>query len=595
MNPAIVFLFDPDFYPTGSTTLWLICVGALMGLVAISVLLLVGYLLSFVPVLNRLFENPVSRYVGAGVLTLLILAGCSPSLSSSYRVWQIVDSENAIGNIAELLVFLLPCIYLFSLSLLAICSRNLMVEIWTAIREGVLFWITIFASILAVGGITGLVFSGEAGFGSVQIVSNATSHVESMQRWPSTFSPVFLENEIPIDQEEGTGIDFNFDTSEIRDVAIQSDSLIRISALPFKEEIEGQIDDTTSYVELDSDTLNTPFRLGGVSLPAGEMTTLFIKNLGESPANVNLIVEQQPAIPQVGIVFYTAAGMVCLYLFYLLMRVLVPKISAISLSTFKTETSQPLFLVLMLSALVLLFVFVYVPYNTLGEDIKILKDSGLTLILVFSIFMAVWAASKSIAEEIEGRTALTVLSKPVGRRQFIVGKFLGIAWAVGLLFVILGVWFLCCVAYKPVYDAVETSQGEIPWTICFEETVRIVPGLVLAYFETLIFVAISVVISTRLPIMANLMICLIIYVLGHLTPLLVQSSVAAESFETVVFVGRLLAVILPVLDHFNIQAAVSGGTDVPMVYLGWSAVYCMIYGTIALLLALVLFEDRDLA
>jgi hypothetical protein len=50
-----------------------------------------------------------------------------------------------------------------------------------------------------------------------------------------------------------------------------------------------------------------------------------------------------------------------------------------------------------------------------------------------------------------------------------------------------------------------------------------------------------------------------------------------------------------VLDHFTIEAAVVGGVAVPWAYLGWAALYAGLYSAIALLVALVLFQDRDLA
>jgi ABC-type transport system involved in multi-copper enzyme maturation permease subunit len=121
----------------------------------------------------------------------------------------------------------------------------------------------------------------------------------------------------------------------------------------------------------------------------------------------------------------------------------------------------------------------------------------------------------------------------------------------------------------------------------------VVPGLVLALMETGVLAAISVAISTRLPMLANFIICFSIYVLGHLTPLVVQSSVGM--FEAVRFVAELTATVLPNLEHFNIQAAVAAGVAVPGNYLAWALLYSLIYGVIALLLALVLFEDRDLA
>jgi hypothetical protein len=125
--------------------------------------------------------------------------------------------------------------------------------------------------------------------------------------------------------------------------------------------------------------------------------------------------------------------------------------------------------------------------------------------------------------------------------------------------------------------------------------VQIVPGLVLAYFEALVIAALSVAISTRLPAIANFIISFSIYVLGHLTPLLVQSQVVADRLPPVVFFGRFIATVLPVLDHFNIQASVAAGRDVPLEYLQWTLIYCVLYSAVAMLLALTLFEDRDLA
>ena len=141
------------------------------------------------------------------------------------------------------------------------------------------------------------------------------------------------------------------------------------------------------------------------------------------------------------------------------------------------------------------------------------------------------------------------------------GKFLGIVWPILLMFVMLGAWMLIWVSYKVVYDARETSNPEPTWQLCYAEMIGTMPGLVLAFMETVVLTAISVAISTRLPMLPNLVICGSIYVLGHLGPLIVQSSAGQNEF--VAFFGKLIALVLPVLDHFNIQAAVAGGVHVP--------------------------------
>jgi len=288
-----------------------------------------------------------------------------------------------------------------------------------------------------------------------------------------------------------------------------------------------------------------------------------------------------------------AAAVALLLAAYWLLRLMVPKVAAIAWTTAKEALSQPLFYLILSIGVFALLIFPFIPYNTFGEDLKVIKDEGLTLIMVLSIVLALWTASVSIADEIEGRTALTLLSKPITRRSFIIGKFLGIVGPVAILFIVLGSLFLGSVSYKVVYDARESGQPEPTRMDCQEEMVQIVPGLALAFLEAMVLASISVAISTRLSMMPNLIICASIYVLGHLVPTLASSAVG--KLEYVPFVAGLLATILPVLDHFNIYAAISTGKEVPWTYVGWAALYCVLYSTVAMLVALLLFEDRDLA
>ena len=324
-----------------------------------------------------------------------------------------------------------------------------------------------------------------------------------------------------------------------------------------------------------------------------QVDTLLIVNDGDTDANITLEVKTEPVYPQMSTVIVTAIAVVGLYLIYFLQHWLFPKLSAVALSTTKSEMAQPLFIIAMAVGAFLLFIFIWIPYNTFGEDIKMLKDTGFSTIMVLCIFQSVWAASNSVSEEIEGKTALTVLSKPIGRPQFILGKFFGIAWSSAVIFIVLGGFFLVLVSYKPVYDARESAKLAPLWETCHFEVVRTVPGLVLAFFETLVLAAVSVAISTRLPLLANASICFAVYALGHLTPLIVQSSVG--SLPPVRFMGNLIATVLPMLDAYNIQAAVATGKPVPYAYLANSLFYCVLYSAVAMLLALVLFEDRDLA
>ena len=288
-------------------------------------------------------------------------------------------------------------------------------------------------------------------------------------------------------------------------------------------------------------------------------------------------------------------ALACLYALSFLFQMLAPRMIAIARATAKEAVSQPLFFLVLLLGIFLLIISTILPYNTFGEDLKIYKDSGLTLIMLLSVGFALWTASLSIAEEIEGRTALTVLSKPIARWQFILGKFFGILWPVAVMFIVLGAIFLSCVSYKTAYDARESSQQDPTSEVCLEQMEQIAPGLALVFMEAAVLASISVAISTRLPMLANLVICGSIYFLGHLVPILANSAVG--KIPQVGFVAGLLSAVLPVLENFNVTAIAyfEPKMAVPLSYIGLAGVYCLLYCGVAMLLALLLFEDRDLA
>jgi ABC-type transport system involved in multi-copper enzyme maturation permease subunit len=468
----------------------------------------------------------------------------------------------------------------------AIFSRRLGAAILLGLQEGPLWPIFIIACFLAVFGLGGWL-----------VATEPREILDSLVRYPFVGSTVqsFEVAASEANQEGGRqateeAIEVSFLGRELRELRIDSDQNIEVAAQPRAGLT------TPAFSVVAGETFQWRRTAQGVNpFPDEQVANLYVRNLGDQAANVQITFVSRPEHAEVIAAPATALVVIAIFLFYMAQRALFPKLSAVAISTAKSEMAQPLFLINVILGVVLLWLFIFIPYYTLGEDIKMLKNSGLTLVMVLCIIQSIWAASNSIADEIEGKTALTVLSKPISRWQFILGKYAGIMWATGVMFLILSIFFLIFVAYKPVYDSREGGEADIIWQLTHYEMVQTAPGLALAFMETAVLAAISVAISTRLPMMANFILCFSIYVLGHLTPLMVQSAVVNEAFEPVVFVGRLIATVFPVLENLNIQAAIAGGEEVPLVYLGWAFVYSLIYGVIAMLLALALFEDRDLA
>ncbi|MBU6276941.1 MAG: hypothetical protein KGQ61_09900 [Planctomycetes bacterium] len=325
----------------------------------------------------------------------------------------------------------------------------------------------------------------------------------------------------------------------------------------------------------------------------GARAQLEVTNAGTAAVPLTIRTGLVPEFPEAAILPWTVVSLLALAALYYLFRLVPRRVAAVASATTKEAIGQPVFAVALILGAVLLLAFIVVPYNTFGEDVKMLKDSGLTLIKVLALLVVVWTASVSVAEEIEGRTALTVLSKPLTRVQFVLGKFAGLVLVALLVFLILGTILMATTSLKVVYDAREGSKLDPVWRDCAQEMITVVPGLALSLLETILLGAVSLAVSTRLGMVPNLVICFTVYALGHLVPLIVQSSVG--KLPIVRFVGKLFATILPVLEHFTIEAAVVGGVPVPWSYLGWAALYAGLYSAVALLIALVLFQDRDLA
>src|SRR5271166_47543 len=105
----------------------------------------------------------------------------------------------------------------------------------------------------------------------------------------------------------------------------------------------------------------------------------------------------------------------------------------IATNAFMELVRQPIFLLLMTGS-VLFEIFLAVPYYfAFGDEMKLVKTTTLAVMLLSGLFGAVLAASASLAREIRTGTALAVLSKPVGRAQFFLAKYAGLAAALTLL------------------------------------------------------------------------------------------------------------------------------------------------------------------
>lgn len=286
--------------------------------------------------------------------------------------------------------------------------------------------------------------------------------------------------------------------------------------------------------------------------------------------------------------------------------------------TFREAVVQPIFgLVLALGAVIIL-VFGFLPFFTLGEDTVMFKAVSLDVILLLVLIATLFATSKSIYDEIEDRTMLTLMSKPVRRWEVLVGKYLGISLAALLAVAALGA-VLVLSTYGRVpsdYLMSTTSLDERDiktlWDTRRMHLAGLVPSLLLTWLQISVLAAVSVAISTRVSLVVNLPAVILVYLAGNLTRFLYTSGGAGEDRPLGLRVlAAVVSNVVPYLETFDIRDKAIYSTialadtvfarDVSAVtlgeiwgYAGVAGLYALAYSAFALLVGLLLFQTREL-
>jgi hypothetical protein len=302
---------------------------------------------------------------------------------------------------------------------------------------------------------------------------------------------------------------------------------------------------------------------------------------------------------------------------------------------------QPVFLLLMTTSGVFIAYLASMPYFGFGDDPKLVKDSVLAVMLLAGLLGAVLSASNSVAREIHAGTALAVLSKPVGRAQFLLAKYLGLAGALSVLaylnliavllasrmaydaygdtdWVALGIFcgalllaygmggfsnyflrrpfvsdaVLCVVGMSTLAFIGINFIGKEGQLQAFGTGIdwRMAQAAVLILFAVWILAGLALLCSTRLEMISTLAICSAFFLLGLMSDYLFGERAKAGSWW-----ASVLYSVLPNWQLFWTGDALEEGKAIPWSYLGAAFGYVLAYVGAALAVALYLFEDRELA
>ena len=288
------------------------------------------------------------------------------------------------------------------------------------------------------------------------------------------------------------------------------------------------------------------------------------------------------------------------------------RLFVITRHTFFEAIVQPIYSLLLALGAGILIVFGALPFFTLGEDTVMYKSVSLDVILLLVLISTLFATSRSIYEEIEDRTMLTLMSKPVSRWEVLVGKYLGIILAALLAVAVLGFVLILCTYLRIPTDyllRVNTLDDREARQLADYRLMHLsglVPSLILLWLQVSVLAAVGVALSTRFSLVVNLPTVILLYVAGNLTRFLPhEGSAVMRGFAWVI------STVLPYLQVFDLRdltvykpIAIAGTTfeknpaAVPMstiwLYLGIAAAYGVAYVTFALSAGLYSFRTREL-
>lgn len=252
------------------------------------------------------------------------------------------------------------------------------------------------------------------------------------------------------------------------------------------------------------------------------------------------------------------------------------KITAIALNTFRESIRDRIFYSLLFFAVVLILFSMVLGNLTIGDPLKIVKDFGLGSISIVGTLIAIFVGIGMIYKEMEKRTIFVILSKPLARWQFFIGKYCGLSLTILVEVVVMSILlFVLCFLYVP----------EIPWTLLY----AIIP----IFFEILLILAIAFLFSTFSTSFLSGMFTLSIFISGHFTG---DLKAIAQATEDALFqkVSNVIYYVLPNLEYLNFKTRVVHHLNITISEVMLSLTYGILYTVVVLLVGIFIFQRRDI-
>ena len=250
------------------------------------------------------------------------------------------------------------------------------------------------------------------------------------------------------------------------------------------------------------------------------------------------------------------------------------RILSIAVNTFRENLREKLLYNLLFFALLMIGSSILLSRITLGDYHRLILDLGLASINLFGVLIAIFVGIGLVSKEVDRKTIYTIVSKPIPRYEFLLGKYCGLVITLfaNTIVMVVGLLIVLQVMDVPITSLVFKS-------------------LALIFLELMVITAVAVLFSTFTSATLSAIFTLAVYVIGHLSGDL--KEFAKKLDEVSQMAVNAIYYTLPNLERFNLKGHVIHHLDFGMADMALTLAYGLTYAAFLLLLASVIFQRRD--
>jgi len=265
-----------------------------------------------------------------------------------------------------------------------------------------------------------------------------------------------------------------------------------------------------------------------------------------------------------------------------------PVVTLVAAHVFKESVRDKVLYNLVAFAMLLIGTSYLIGQLTAGQDIKIIKDLGLAAISLFGLFIAVFIGVGLVWKELEKRSVYALLSKPVQRYQFVLGKYAGL-----MLTLLINVAIMTA-SYYLVLAALGWTQPEAArraWAAPATDP-RLLIAILLIYVQLAVVTAIALFFSTFSSPFLSAALTFLLYAAGHFSADLKNFGEIIEA-PAAGAVTTALYYVLPNFATFDVKATVVHALPLSWTYVGLAIAYGAVYAAALVVASVLVFTRRD--